>query len=115
MSHYDYMRSRELAKHDVPFCALLYAAMRKADTANTFKLAMMWPELWRDAYIRYNVPGQVTSREEHEREHADATYELEEEQESFLRYVDKCSKEQRIKAEDRWNEIASMKEKSHAR
>jgi hypothetical protein len=57
MSLYDYHVSLELAKQDVPFYALLMAAIRKADTDNLQKLSFVFPQLVAEFRARYNAPG----------------------------------------------------------
>lgn len=57
MSLYDYERSRELARQDVPFHALIMAAMRRADSDNAAVLRAMWPDTWDELQARYNAPG----------------------------------------------------------
>ena len=51
---YAYQKARELEKEDVPFYALILAAMRKADGDNTYKLRSQWPEVWQYLAHRYN-------------------------------------------------------------
>ena len=51
---YAYRKARELEKEDVPFYALILAAMRKADGDNTYKLRSQWPEVWSYLVHRYN-------------------------------------------------------------
>lgn len=55
MSYRDYQTSKVL--DDVPFYALIMAAMRKADTDNKEKLEREWPETYRELVERYNDPG----------------------------------------------------------
>jgi hypothetical protein len=57
MSYYDYRVSREIAAQDFPFYALIQAAMRKADTANSAKLRAAWPEVWDELQSGRNSPG----------------------------------------------------------
>lgn len=57
MSLHEYHASRELEVEDVPFYALVMAAMRKADTENLEKLRAAWPEVWDELQRRYNAPG----------------------------------------------------------
>lgn len=54
---YDYRLSQKLADQDLPFYALIMAAMRKADTENAAKLRAMWPEVWEELEQRYHAPG----------------------------------------------------------
>ena len=59
MSLYSYNQSLEIAKHDYDFDALLMAAMRKADTYNTFALQLAFPNIWNELQERYNAPGGI--------------------------------------------------------
>ena len=63
MSLYDYHRSKEIAGLDLPFYALIMAAMRQADTPNTAKLQAAWPELYDEIRERYNAPGGLIGDE----------------------------------------------------
>ena len=60
---YAYRVSRELGATDPPFSALIWAAMRKADSVNSEKLRYMWPELWDELQIRYWAPGGLVPGE----------------------------------------------------
>ena len=57
MSYHSYVVGRELLMTDPPFSALIMAAMRKADTDNSIKLAFAFPEIWQELQARYNAPG----------------------------------------------------------
>lgn len=57
MSLYDYQISKNLDQSDVPFYALIMAAMRRADTDNLKRLRAMWPDVWNELDERYNSPG----------------------------------------------------------
>ena len=57
MSLYDYEKSREIYGADLPFYALIMAAMRGADTQNFQKLAMVFPATAIELEQRYNAPG----------------------------------------------------------
>jgi hypothetical protein len=57
MSHYDYEASKQIAKADPPFDALIMAAMRKADTQNLAKLESAFPWTYAELQARYNAPG----------------------------------------------------------
>lgn len=57
MSLFDYNKSIELHKADMPFYALIMAAMRKADSSNGPLLMAMYPEIWEELKERYNAPG----------------------------------------------------------
>ena len=56
-SAYDYQVSQQLAVHDYPFYALLFALFRKADTYNMALLKKAFPEAYDEFWIRYNSPG----------------------------------------------------------
>lgn len=59
MSRYDYRISQELAAADVPFYALIMAAIRKADDRNLQLLMLAWPDVYREFVSRFNAPGGV--------------------------------------------------------
>ena len=63
MSHYDYVVSQEISAKDPPFASLIMAAIRKADTDNTFKLGNAFPEIFAELQVRYNAPGGLLSNE----------------------------------------------------
>lgn len=63
MSRFDYDVSREIAKNDYPFTSLIMAAMRKADSINTAKLAAAFPEIYDEVRARYNAPGGMLESE----------------------------------------------------
>lgn len=63
MSLHEYRASREIAKADPPFYALIMAAMAKADTRNQMLLRRAWPEVWAEAEARYNLPGGLLPSE----------------------------------------------------
>lgn len=56
MSHYDYMKSRELDS-DFSFASLIMGAMRKADSINFEKLKNVFPEIANELQARYNASG----------------------------------------------------------
>ena len=57
MSLYDYRESQEIDAKDFGFYALIMAAMRKADTDNTFLLRSAFPKTFEELQARYNAPG----------------------------------------------------------
>ena len=57
MSYHEYQVSTQLAIQDVPFYALIMAAMRKADTLNAALLRSAFPTVWAEVDARYNSPG----------------------------------------------------------
>lgn len=59
MSLYDYDYGRILEKDNVPFYALIQAAMRRADSTNLELLKGCWPEIWDELQKRYNSPGGI--------------------------------------------------------
>lgn len=63
MSFYEYSVSKALDNQDVPFYALIMAAMRKADTINAHKLRAAWPHIWDELHARYNAPGGILKGE----------------------------------------------------
>ena len=56
MSHYDYIKGREISAKDYPFYAIIQAAMRQADTDNLDKLREAWPNIWTELQVRYSSP-----------------------------------------------------------
>jgi hypothetical protein len=54
---HSYLVALRISKDDPPFYSLIAAAMLKADTHNTAKLRMAWPELWAEVQRRYNARG----------------------------------------------------------
>lgn len=66
---HSYQVSQELAKTDPPFSALIFAAIRKADSQNMALLTMAFPELVEEMQARYWAPG---GRLESERQDADS-------------------------------------------
>jgi len=63
MSLYDYRQSEKLSIIDPSFAALIMAAMRKADSDNTEKLKMCWPEIYQELFNRYRAPGGLLEGE----------------------------------------------------
>lgn len=59
MSRYDYEASRQLAVNNVPFYALIMAAMRKADTYNLAALQRAFPATYAELKARFNAPGGI--------------------------------------------------------
>jgi len=57
MSHYDYLKSREIAANNYPFYAIIMGAIRQADTDNLNKLESIFPEIVAEFKERYNAPG----------------------------------------------------------
>lgn len=56
MAHWDYEQSRALAE-DTSFDALIMAAMRKADSINSTKLRVAFPDTYDELSARYHAPG----------------------------------------------------------
>lgn len=54
---FDYRASEKLYTDDVPFHALVMAAMRKADSFNALRLRAAFPRVWDELDQRYNAPG----------------------------------------------------------
>lgn len=63
MSRYSYLESRLLNVQNVPFYALIMAAMRKADPVNLSKLQTAWPNIWVELLERFNTAGGYTTQE----------------------------------------------------
>ena len=63
MSLYDYEISRGAAMRDLPFYALIQAAMRKADTRNAALLREAFPDTWDELQARCNAPGGLLAGE----------------------------------------------------
>lgn len=63
MSLYDYELSRELEAQDVPFHALIMAAMRRAGTDNLQALQAAFPATWAELQARYVAPGGILPSE----------------------------------------------------
>lgn len=57
MSRFDYEQSKEIAKLDPGFTALIMAAYRKADTTNAVILRRGFPEITEEIEARYNARG----------------------------------------------------------
>lgn len=53
----DYEISKRLSAADLPFQALIAAAIRKADTEHLMALRRIFPELFDDLQKRYSAPG----------------------------------------------------------
>ncbi len=67
MSLYDYEMSREISATDPPFAALIMAAMRKADTQNTYWLRRGFPEIHKELAQRYISAGGLLDGEQSDR------------------------------------------------
>jgi hypothetical protein len=63
VSLYDYEVGRELERQDVPFHALIMAAMRRASTDNLARLQAAFPAVWEELQARYHAPGGVLAGE----------------------------------------------------
>lgn len=57
MSYFDYRVSRDISVTDPPFNALIFAAIRKADTHNLARLQAAFPLAYQEFAERYNAPG----------------------------------------------------------
>lgn len=55
----DYKISQRLFENDIPFSALIAAAMRKADRDNIEKLRETFPQIHDDLFKRYHARGGV--------------------------------------------------------
>lgn len=63
MSLHSYRVSKDLSAEDPPFDALIFAALRKADTQNAAKIRTSWPDLFKEFKQRYNAPGGYLDHE----------------------------------------------------
>ncbi len=63
MSKYDYDESVAIFNRGESFYALIMAAMRKADTANSFILEAAFPGVRMELQQRYNAPGGLLEGE----------------------------------------------------
>jgi hypothetical protein len=63
MSYHEYVASKAVALSEVPFYALIMAAMRQADSSNLALLRACWPNVWDELDARYNAPGGVLEGE----------------------------------------------------
>lgn len=59
-----YEVSQKLTADDTPFSALIFAAMRKADSVNIILLQNAFPELYAELHERYWAPGGKIGDEE---------------------------------------------------
>lgn len=59
MSVHEYRAAQKLATDDVPFYALIMAAMRRADSENLARLRAVFPETYAEVEARYNAPGGI--------------------------------------------------------
>ena len=64
MSLYDYRVSLDLAKQDVPFYALIMAAIRKADDVNLVRIDRVFPHVVKEFKRRYHAPGGMLPEDE---------------------------------------------------
>lgn len=55
----DYEISKHIAMRDIPFAALIAAALRKADSDNFARLESVFPDIASDLKLRYNAPGGI--------------------------------------------------------
>lgn len=66
MSHYDYVKSREIEGLDFSFASIIMAAARKADDNNLMKLRSVFPTIVEELKERYNSPGGLLPHEKDE-------------------------------------------------
>jgi hypothetical protein len=57
MALYDYEKSKEIDALRPSFAAIIMAAARKADSDNSVRLQLAWPDLCEELQARYNAPG----------------------------------------------------------
>lgn len=55
----DYEISKHVAMRDIPFAALIAAALRRADSENFARLESVFPDIASDLKLRYNAPGGI--------------------------------------------------------
>ncbi len=55
----DYEISKRISAKDIPFAALIAAALRKADSDNFARLKQAFPKLTSEFKLRYSAPGGV--------------------------------------------------------
>lgn len=66
MSLHEYQISKEISALDFPFYALIFAAMRQADTNNLEKLKKAFPAQWDELISRYKShAGRLSHDGEH--------------------------------------------------
>ena len=65
----DYEVSKKLQAMDIPFYALISAALSKADTNNLEKLKSGFPNVWSDLKQRHNAPLGVLKKDNFEFPH----------------------------------------------
>jgi hypothetical protein len=54
---YEYETSKRIALADLPFYALVMAAMRGADAENLRRLRLGFEDVWQELQARYHAPG----------------------------------------------------------
>lgn len=63
MNYHDFLVARDLERQDLPFYALVQAAMRRASNGNLEKLQLVFPEVWQDLQARYQAAGGLLPEE----------------------------------------------------
>ncbi len=63
MSYHDYRESQRIELKGYSFYAIVMAAMRQADTANTELLVEAFPQVHAELSQRYNAPGGLLEGE----------------------------------------------------
>jgi len=63
MSLHEYEMSKEIAKKDYPFYAIIMAAMRQADTNNLESLKLGFSDVYAELKERYDAPGGLLEGE----------------------------------------------------
>ncbi len=63
MSYHDYRESQRIALEGYSFYAIVMAAMRQADTANTELLMGAFPQVYAELLQRYQAPGGLLEGE----------------------------------------------------
>jgi hypothetical protein len=59
MSLHEWKSGLEISAEGYPFYALIFAALRQADSTNAAKIKAAWPEKMIEAQARYDAPGGI--------------------------------------------------------
>jgi hypothetical protein len=59
LDYFEYRAASALKRDDLPFYALIAAAMWRADSFNAATLRASFPQVWDDLQARYLAPGGV--------------------------------------------------------
>lgn len=61
---FEYEASKRIHGMDLPFYALIMAAMRGADSENVARLKLGFPDVWDELEARYHAPGGLLPGEQ---------------------------------------------------